>query len=96
MPTPTGLPKPGEIWEKRTKLPEPGGGDRVWKEYVTRFQVISRSRGDYWAMHVKVLSGGGIEERVTTMGERARLQHWVDCAWWMRNGELHYIKAGDL
>lgn len=46
MPTPTGLPKVGEVWERTIKLPP------EWKPFTYSFVVLERSRGDYWSMRV--------------------------------------------
>jgi hypothetical protein len=46
VPTPTGLPKVGEIWERRFRLPPD------WEEEVIRFVVLERSAGDYWSLRV--------------------------------------------
>jgi hypothetical protein len=43
MPTPTGLPKSGEVWQRM--LPN---------DIVTKFVVISRGAGQYWGMRVYV------------------------------------------
>jgi len=51
MPTPTGLPKAGEVWEKTVKLPPD------WQPHTTRFVVIQRGRGDYWSLRVAVRNG---------------------------------------
>jgi hypothetical protein len=46
MPTPGGLPKTGEVWQRTWRLPPD------WKPNIRRFVVIERSRGDYWSMTV--------------------------------------------
>ena len=51
MPTPTGLPKVGEVWERTVKLPP------EWQPQTVRFVVIERGRGDYWSMRVAVCHG---------------------------------------
>lgn len=48
MPTATGLPKVGEVWERTTKLPPD------WKPQTLRFVVLQRGRGDYWSLRVYV------------------------------------------
>jgi hypothetical protein len=48
MPTPTGLPKVGEVWERTFKLPPD------WKPNVIRFVVLERGRGEYWSLRVYV------------------------------------------
>jgi hypothetical protein len=52
MPTPTGLPKVGEVWESTRKLPPD------WTPHVTRFVVLERGRGDYWSMRVYIPGQG--------------------------------------
>jgi hypothetical protein len=52
MPTPTGLPRVGEVWERTIKLPPD------WAPHVTRFVVLERGRGDYWSMRVYVPGKG--------------------------------------
>jgi hypothetical protein len=42
MPTPTGLPKVGEVWERTFSQPPA-------EPVVTRFVVLERTAGDYWA-----------------------------------------------
>ena len=51
MPTPTGLPKPGEIWERRVKLPPD------WALQTFEVEVIERGTGAYWSLRVKEPSG---------------------------------------
>lgn len=51
MPTPTGLPKVGEVWELTLKLPgQPSTSQKV--------VVVERGRGDYWSLRVFSYSGG--------------------------------------
>jgi len=45
MPTPTGLPKVGEVWELDIHIP---GRENEPQRVV----VLERSRGDYWALRV--------------------------------------------
>lgn len=45
MPTPTGLPKVGEVWELRVAIP----GREVIPQRVV---VTDRSGGEYWSMRV--------------------------------------------
>jgi hypothetical protein len=45
MPTPTGLPKVGEVWELEVKVP-----GRESKPI--RVVVLERGRGDYWSLRV--------------------------------------------
>lgn len=46
MPTPGGLPKAGEIWERTFKLPP------KWELTTFSFIVIERGRGEYWSLRV--------------------------------------------
>ena len=80
MPTPGGLPKPGEVWKRTSKLPPD------WKPHVTVFKVLERGRGDYWSMRVNVLSING----ATPVYNKDR-QLWVDCAYWVSKGELEFL-----
>lgn len=73
MPTPTGLPKTGEVWELRVKLP----GREVEPQ---RIVVLSRSRGDYWALRVATRKGG-----------RWSTHLWVDATAHLKYGWLRYI-----
>jgi len=77
MPTPTGLPKVGEVWEKTSKLPKPGG--RGWDVTVTRFVVLERTSGDSWSMRVHV------------SGDRVKQRWWSDVAYWFSTGCYKYI-----
>ena len=52
MPTPTGLPKVGEVWERTVKLPPD------WTPHTTRFVVLERGGGNYWSMRVYVPGKG--------------------------------------
>jgi len=52
MPTPTGLPKVGEVWERTWSLPPD------WKPQTIRFVVLERGRGDYWSLRVYVPGKG--------------------------------------
>lgn len=52
MPTPTGLPKVGEIWERTTKLPPD------WRPQTIRFLVLERGRGELWSMKVYIPKRG--------------------------------------
>lgn len=45
MPTPTGLPKAGEIWKLAIHVP----GQPIVPQFVV---VIERGRGDYWSLRV--------------------------------------------
>ena len=47
MPTPTGLPRTGEIWQLELPTARP-------RQVV----VISRSTGDYWSLRVAARRGG--------------------------------------
>jgi len=52
MPTPTGLPKVGEVWEQ-TRCLSPD-----WKPSVTRFVVLERGLGQRWSLRVYVPGHG--------------------------------------
>jgi len=52
MPTPTGLPKVGEVWERTLKLPPD------WNPQNVRFVVLERGRGDYWPLRVYIPGKG--------------------------------------
>jgi hypothetical protein len=52
MPTPTGLPKVGEVWEQTVSLPPD------WNPHITRFVVLERGRGDYWSLRVFIPGKG--------------------------------------
>jgi hypothetical protein len=51
MPTPRGLPKAGEVWERTIRTPhtEPA---------TVRAVVLERSRGDYWSLRVYIPGAG--------------------------------------
>jgi hypothetical protein len=51
MPTPTGLPKAGEVWELSVVIGRPPGPQQV--------VILERSRGDYWSLRVYA-NGRGI------------------------------------
>jgi hypothetical protein len=74
MPTPGGLPKAGEVWERTFSQPPA-------EPVVTRFVVLDRTGGDYWALRVWVPGKGPGTGR----------QLWVDPAYWLQRGELAYI-----
>jgi|HubBroStandDraft_3_1064219.scaffolds.fasta_scaffold42665_3 hypothetical protein len=75
MPTPGGLPKAGEVWERTIKLPPD------WTPSVLRFVVLERTGGEYWALRVWVPGKGPGTGR----------QLWVDPAYWHQRGELAFI-----
>jgi hypothetical protein len=52
MPTPTGLPRVGEVWERNVVLP---GQPQIPVQAV----VLERSQGDYWGLKVAIPSKGG-------------------------------------
>lgn len=52
MPTPTGLPKAGEVWEWTRKSPPD------WKPITVRFVVLQRGTGSYWSLRVYVPGKG--------------------------------------
>lgn len=84
MPTATGRPKAGEVWERRVKQPP------NWNMQTIGFRVIQRGQGNYWSLRVEILyySDGPVHA-----GQRRQL--WVDAAAWHARGELHYIKEGE-
>lgn len=77
MPTASGLPKVGEVWERREKLPPD------WAEQVIRFRVTERGTGAYWALRVEILE--------PVQPPRFRNQLWVDASYWFSRGELHLL-----
>lgn len=78
MPTATGLPKIGEIWERTSKLPPD------WEPVVTRFVVLERSRGDYWSLRVYA--------HIVGSDQPGQVRLWVDPSYWLSKGELSYVK----
>lgn len=48
MPTPGGLPKKGEVWERRYRYPGQAQPTTV------RFTVLARGGGDYWSLRVRI------------------------------------------
>lgn len=76
MPTPTGLPKVGEVWELITKLPP------KWEPITVRCVVLERGRGDYWSLRVFIP-----KERP---GNKRQL--WVDAAAWLHGGSGRQLK----
>lgn len=46
MPTPTGLPKPGEHWRLTATLPPD------WKPESVDVTIVERGKGDYWSIVV--------------------------------------------
>jgi hypothetical protein len=46
MPTPGGLPKRGEVWERTSKLPPD------WKPNTVRVVVLERGAGSYWSLRI--------------------------------------------
>jgi hypothetical protein len=82
MPTPTGLPKPGEIWTLTVALPPD------WTPHVTTFKVLERGRGAYWSMRVSIIDHDG--EPPNEFHRSPKL--WVDCAYQMSRGQLKYIR----
>lgn len=75
MPTPTGLPKVGEVWERTARVygmtPE-----RIRIQKV-KFVVLERTRGFYWAIRVQ-----------TEDGSR---HIWTDASYWHHQGQLRYV-----
>jgi len=80
MPTPSGLPKAGEVWERTYRLPP----DYTPTSY--RFTVLERGRGDYWSLRVRLHDPGPHQNPV---------QLFVDPAYWFSQGELTYIGKWD-
>jgi hypothetical protein len=80
MPTATGLPKVGEIWQLTQKFPPD------WKPNITKVRVLERGRGDYWSMRVEILEFNG-----QTPPEYHKTKLWVDPAYWFSKGELKYV-----
>ena len=53
MPTPTGLPKVGEVWDLFDKSPSTG-----WKEKLAaRVIVLERGSGSYWSLRIATADG---------------------------------------
>jgi hypothetical protein len=77
MPTPGGLPKVGEIWEKRVRRMA-GSGDPV------RFVVLERTSGSEWGMRVAYI----VERDGRKLWERTL---WVDCSYGLQQGWYKYI-----
>jgi hypothetical protein len=75
MPTPTGLPKVGEVWELAISIP----GRQIRPRRVV---VIERSAGEYWSLRVAY--------RTTPDGPWQR-HLWVDASYHLRQGWLRYI-----
>jgi hypothetical protein len=81
MPTPGGLPKAGEIWERTQRLPTDP------QSHTTVFRVIERKPGSYWAIRVQVITIDGKPPRPPN--DQPRL--WVDASYWWSKGELRYL-----
>lgn len=81
MPTPTGLPKAGEVWSHQVTILGKSGPKR-------QFVVLSRSGGDFWSMNIaeplRPLDDGG-----RPPGYHRRLM--IDCAYSLSQGWLKYI-----
>lgn len=77
MPTSTGLPKVGEVWEKQVSL-RSGSGEPI------RFVVIQRSRGDEWSMRVAYI----VKRNGRKFWER---RMWTDCAYGLQQGWYKFI-----
>lgn len=78
MPTPTGLPKVGEVWERTTRIySSKPTRTRIQK---IRFVVMERGRGDYWSMRVAIRKG-----------DHYKISLWVDPAYAMQQRQLTYI-----
>jgi hypothetical protein len=82
MPTPSGLPKVGEVWERHFRLPARNPDAKVrWEEHRIRFVVLERGTGTYWSLRVYI----------PTAPEHHQTQLWVDASYWKQQGQLHYI-----
>lgn len=75
MPTPTGLPKRGEVWE--LTVPALGVIPAGWKPTPIRCVVLERGTGSYWPLRVYVPGRGGTQ--------------WVDSSYWLSKGWLRHI-----
>ena len=79
MPTPTGLPKVGEVWELTTKLPPD------WTPHTVRCVVLERGTGSYWSLRVFIPKELPRNQR----------QLWVDASAWLHGSgtgrQLKYI-----
>jgi len=91
MPTPTGLPKPGEIWKRTFRLPG-YGGDKNWYTHEIKFKVLERGRGDYWSLRVEILEVKSGDPGDDPGMPRDRRQLWVDPANWFRLGQLTFVE----
>jgi hypothetical protein len=70
MPTPTGLPKVGEVWE--LSIPIPG------REPAShRVVVIERTGGDYWGLRVAKTKAGHWERTWWSDGAYWLRQGWL-------------------
>jgi hypothetical protein len=76
MPTPTGLPKAGEVWERRFRLPPD------WQLQTGRVTILERSGGSYWSVRVRLHKP---EEH------QPPVQLWVDASYWHSKGEFVYV-----
>src|SRR5512145_2800630 len=57
MPTPGGLPKPGEIWRRTQTLPKAGTGGREWETTTVDVEIIERGSGQMWSVQVRLPDG---------------------------------------
>lgn len=85
MPTPSGLPKVGEVWTRTSSLPPD------WQPSVVTVKVLERGGGSYWSLRVEVLSYT-VAGVVTPVPERQRVQLWVDASYWHSKGELVFAR----
>jgi hypothetical protein len=87
MPTPSGLPKVGEVWELAIKIP----GHPVTPKRVV---VIERSGGDYWSLRVAWFEpadpAGPVADPAVVRGHW-RTRTWVDASYHRQQGWLRYI-----
>lgn len=89
MPTPAGLPRANEIWERRFQA---HGAARDPRREVIRFRVVERGRGDYWSLRVDLILHTLGGEAVPIEQHVQRRQLWVDASHWFALGELRYIE----
>jgi len=75
MPTPGGLPKPGEHWRLRKRLPKSGG---QWETITIDMIVVERGTGSFWPLRVRDIHTGEV-----------RL--WVDASYDFSQGWLTYV-----
>lgn len=77
MPTPTGLPKVGEVWRHTQTLPKTDGSGE-WETISVDVIIIERSGGSYWSARLQYPDG------------RVRLV--VDVSYWHSKGEFTFVR----